>query len=157
MRSVSDWNRLLALNERNGNLSRRVYACVGVCFAMVLVSGNPAGGDLIPRRSFSKPDTVTKPSFNSRLTVKFRDDLRVRAVAGKPFSVVSASLANVGAVKRQFGLTFDPLIALPEQTLHFIEARAAQRACPARSCWDHVGAWPRIQPRSGSACFAAPQ
>ena len=100
-----------------------------VAFIFCCVTTTRVLAELIPRTPLPKPVTITKPLlFDSRLTVKFRDDLKVRAVKGDIASQVGADLGNVQATKAQFALTFQQLIQLPQATLDFIEARAAQRS-----------------------------
>jgi len=63
-----------------------------------------------------------------RCTVKFLDELKVRASNGSVISEVSADLSAVLAVRTQYGLVFTPLINLPQATLDSIEQEAAQRS-----------------------------
>ena len=51
---------------------------------------------LSPRPPWPKPPTISKPSYESRLTLKFRDDLKVRAANGDLVSQVGGDLAGVG-------------------------------------------------------------
>ncbi len=85
-----------------------------------------AAGDLIPRTPPPKPATITKPAYESELTVKFRDDLKARALGGDLVSAVGADLSKVDAVKAQFALTFERAIAAPQEMLDRIEAQAAR-------------------------------
>lgn len=99
-----------------------------VAFMFCCVTTTRAVGELIPRTAPAKPPTITKPAYESQLTVKFRDDLKARAVGGDLTSSVGADLTNVDSVKAQFGLRFDRAIAVPQQTLDRIVAQAAQRS-----------------------------
>lgn len=74
----------------------------------------------------SKQASLVEPPLPSRLTVKFLDELKVRASNGTVISLVSADLSAVLAVKDQYGLTFAPSTDTPQTTLDFIESRAAQ-------------------------------
>lgn len=88
-----------------------------------------APGALIPRTPLPKLATITKPSFPSTLTVKFRDDFKVRTQPdGTLTSLVGGDLSNVDAVQTQYGLTFEQSIQLPQATLDFVETQAAQRS-----------------------------
>jgi hypothetical protein len=80
---------------------------------------------LIPRQPLPKPATISKPSFDSYLTVKFRDDLRARVDRGAVRSDAGVSLASVEAVSRRHDLTYEQLIQLPQATLDALEQRAA--------------------------------
>jgi subtilisin family serine protease len=103
-----------------------VFTILALVFWSVMSSA--AVAQSAPRTPLPKPATITKPAYETRLTVKFRDDLRVRAVAGDVTSLVSADLGSVHVVKEQFGLSFEPMIRLPQATLQHIETRAAQRS-----------------------------
>jgi hypothetical protein len=69
---------------------------------------------------------VVRPQFDSELSVKFRDDLKVRAVNGNVASAAGSNLAAAQQVQQQFGLSFEQSIELPQATLDFVETRAAQ-------------------------------
>src|SRR5262245_15521423 len=75
-----------------------------------------------------EPETIVRPSWPSRLTVKFRDELAVRAAAGGLRSEAGAELKGVRDTAARHGLTFEPLIRLPQSKLDFVEARAAARS-----------------------------
>ena len=64
-----------------------VLVAVGFCH---LLSTTRAAGDLIPRTPLPKPATITKPVYESRLKVKFRDDSKVRLVSGSLTSLTGA-------------------------------------------------------------------
>lgn len=93
---------------------------------LILSAVRMAGAQLIPRTPLSKPATISKPEFESELSVKFRDDLKVRPVGGSVTSAVNADLSAVLAVRAQYGLTFAPSSDLPQADLDFLETRAAQ-------------------------------
>lgn len=109
---------------------RHVFPILG--FGVCWVATAAAWAQLIPRTPLPKPATITKPPYESRLTAKFRDDLKVRAVGGDLTSVVSADLGNVRSVQGEFAVIFEPMIQLPQGTLDYIETRAAQRSCVAQ-------------------------
>ena len=82
---------------------------------------------LLPRTPLApKPLTMSKPAFPCELTVKFRDELKVRATGGSVTSVVNADLSAVLAVRTQYGLTFAPLSSHSQADFDFLEGRAAQ-------------------------------
>ncbi len=87
-------------------MNRMFHSFVIVAFSVYLASTAPVAGQLIPRTPLPKPETITKPTFESRLTVKFVDGLKVRAVNGDVVSQVGGDLGTVRAVKAQFALTF---------------------------------------------------
>ncbi len=99
-----------------------------LAFALACPLTSSLGQDLIARSLPSKPATVAKPSFDARLTVKFRDHLQVRAVNGDAASLVAADLRPVWDVVDRFGLTVEPLLKLPQETLSSIETRAAEKS-----------------------------
>lgn len=99
-----------------------------VAFMFCCVTTTRVLGDLIPRTPPPKPAAITKPAYESQLTVKFRDDLKARALGGDLTSAVGADLSNVDSVKVQFGLTFHRAIAVPQETLNRIETQASQRS-----------------------------
>ena len=61
--------------------SSRASLCV-VAFMFCCVTTTRVVGKLIPRTPLPKPPTISKPAYESQLTVKFRDELKVRAVNG---------------------------------------------------------------------------
>ena len=99
-----------------------------VTFMFCWVATTGVVAELISRTLPAKPATITKPPYESRLSVKFCDDLKVRAVAGDLTSAVGADLSNVEAVQVQFALSFEQLIPVPQATLDFLETRAAERS-----------------------------
>lgn len=119
-------------------MNRMFYPFAIVAFSVCVFAAAPVAAQLIARTPLPKPVTITKPAFESRLTVKFVDNLKVRAVNSGVVSQVGADIGNVQAVKAQFALTFQPLIQLPQAALNFIEGRAAQRSGDrsARPCRD---------------------
>jgi hypothetical protein len=70
-------------------------------------------------------EAVWRPDVPSRLTVKFRDELRVRAVGGRLVSAADAPLDEILAAAGAHNASFAPLINLPEGRLARIEQRAA--------------------------------
>ena len=111
--------------------SRHVLAFVAFALCCVTTTRVMA---LILRTPLPKPGAITKPPYDTRLTIKFRDDLKVRAVGGDLTSQVSADLGNVQGVNAQFTLSFQPMIQLPQSTLDYIETRAASNSTAA-PCW----------------------
>jgi len=102
-----------------------------VGMAMVSTIGGivlQAQAQLQPRTPLSKLPTISKPPYESELTLKFRDDLKVRAAGGNLTSAVSANLNNVQAIQTQYGLTFAPLVNLSQTRLDQVESRAAQHS-----------------------------
>ncbi len=83
---------------------------------------------LQPRTPPPKAEAIQKPEFEARLHVKFRDDLRVRADRGELRSHAHGDLGRVRALQGRYGLTFQPLLLLPQETLDFVEQRAAQNS-----------------------------
>lgn len=71
-------------------------------------------------------DTRSGHPLTSRLIVKFRDDLLVRSEAGSAVSLVGKDLSPIQEVAAELGLSFSPLIRLPEQKLLDLQARAAE-------------------------------
>ncbi len=59
----------------------------------------PAAAQLLSRTAFPKPGSVTKPTWETRMKVKFRDDLKVRAQPdGTLASLTGGNLSKVEAV-----------------------------------------------------------
>ena len=108
-------------------MKQTCYSIVIAVWTVLVPNVGTAGEQLVLRTPTRKPATITKPPVESALTIKFRDDLKVRAANGDVTSSVGSDLGNVLAVRTQFGLTFSPLIDLPQTTLDYIEARAEQR------------------------------
>jgi len=106
------------------------YKTLGCCaWAVALWTMDGAfAQSLAPRAPLPKVSEINRPSPDSRLTLKFRDDLKVRADQGWITSSVGGSLSPVLAVQLQYGLKFKPLIRLPQETLDSLERRAAQRS-----------------------------
>lgn len=107
---------------------RHRHVFVILAFVLCSLASTRVTAQLIPRTRFPKPATITKPAYDTRLTVKFRDDLKVRAVGADLTSLVSADVGNVRAVQTRFSLSFKPMIQLPAATVEYIETRAAQRS-----------------------------
>ncbi len=85
-------------------------------------------GALIRRAPLQKPKTISRPAFDNMLTVKFRDDLKVRAVHRSLTSLGQGDLSNIDAVNALYGLAYSQLIQLPQEKLDFLEERAADRS-----------------------------
>jgi len=83
---------------------------------------------LRPRVPIAKPATVSRPSPDSYLTVKFRDDLRARATDGAIVFSAGRRIDPLRVVADEYGLTFAPLVRLPADKLAALEARAAARS-----------------------------
>jgi len=85
-------------------------------------------GDLIARAPLPKPTTVEMPESENILTIKFRDDLKVRAVDRDLTSLAEGDLSAVEAVQTEYELTFEQRISLPQEALDSIEDTAAARS-----------------------------
>ncbi len=109
-------------------MRRRYRAVLIVAFMLCWITTSRATAELLPRTPLPKATTITRPPFESLLKIKFRDDLEVRAVSGSLTSLVGADLSNVEVIQGQFGLTFEQLIEVPQETLDLIETQAAQRS-----------------------------
>ncbi len=83
-----------------------------------------ADDGLLPRAPLVKEPVLALPTEPSRLVVKFRDDLLVRATPAGLVSLAgvepAAALPLTGAAA-----SFTQLLALPDETIAFLEARAA--------------------------------
>ncbi len=62
-------------------MTRCRYVFVMLAFVLCCAMTSRATAQLTPRTPLPKPATITKPAYETRLTVKFRDDLKVRTVA----------------------------------------------------------------------------
>jgi len=97
----------------------------------LVASLGPAGDDSESRHSrvpIPKPATIVRPSFESSLTVKFRDELRARATEGSITSTVGADLVQLESVTDRYDLSYEQLVRLPQERLDALEARAAARS-----------------------------
>jgi hypothetical protein len=83
-----------------------------------------AYGELIPRVLPNKPAQIEEPTEQFQLEVKFLDELKVRADDGDLYSLVSADLSVIESVQGTYSLTFAPVVALSEETIASIVARA---------------------------------
>jgi len=104
--------------------------CLSICllgFSVALAAGEPAQR-LTPRTPAAKPADVERPAHPSFLTVKFRDELKLRAQHGGLFSEVGTDVPSVRAVADSHRLDFETLIQLPQYKLDRIEQRAARRS-----------------------------
>ena len=63
-----------------------------------------------------------------RLIVKFHDPVRARSQRGSIISETATELAGTRRLARSFGMSFSPLIRLPEEALQELERRAASRS-----------------------------
>ncbi|MEL7474230.1 MAG: S8 family serine peptidase [Planctomycetota bacterium] len=81
--------------------------------------------DLADRPPIAKPAEITRPGFESRLVVKFRDELGVRARNGA--LVALRPIRGARAIERAAPITWRPLIDTDEARLAEIETRAADR------------------------------
>jgi hypothetical protein len=77
-----------------------------------------------PRTPLPKGDPPLQPPFEHRLTVKFNDELMVRATDEGVFSLVGEELPIVDLVMADHGATFTQLIKLSHPDLELIETRA---------------------------------
>lgn len=97
--------------------------------AMILiVTGGACAGAVEPmaaRAPLPMPQVAWRPAGPSRLTVKFIDELRVRAREGRLASVVDAPLGEIAAIAAAHGAAFAPLIMMPEVRLAEVQRRAA--------------------------------
>lgn len=97
-----------------------------LCVATVLSAGAAEGlGDLVARAELGKAAAVERPAFEHELIVKFRDHVRARAAAGTIRSDAGLDLAGALPIAADGAVEFRQLIALPQQTLDALEARAA--------------------------------
>lgn len=86
-------------------------------------------GALHPREPLKKSARVERPEWDHRLIVKFRDDLRVRALDdGRLESLAGADLHPITALAERNRASFTQLIALPRERIDQLEARAAARS-----------------------------
>lgn len=85
---------------------------------------------LAPRAPLPKEPLVAHDAVEERLVVKFADALAVRAGRDGMLTATApgANLAHVTAVAARHDLHFEPLIALPEAALRFMEERAEARS-----------------------------
>jgi hypothetical protein len=105
------------------------FACTLLLGSSALADGRAAGTVAPrPRSPLSKPATIDRPAWPSRLTLKLRDGLAVRARAGGLVSQTGAALAGPRGVAARHGLSFTPLIDLPPSVLATVEARALARS-----------------------------
>jgi hypothetical protein len=118
---------------RPGRVIMSRVCALGLAFVLGSGSVNSAfagpAGDrpLAPRAPMLKPDRVDRPAHEHRLTVKFHDHIRARATdAGDLISLAGANLDDLAAARAVHQMTFRPLIQLPDETIAFIERRAAR-------------------------------
>lgn len=102
------------------------FRIIILCQLNILALGNTGANALQPRSLPTKPAAVAEPEVYSELSVKFQDVLKVRAVNGNLISNVGADITALQQVQQQFALTFEQSIQLPQETLDFVETRAAQ-------------------------------
>lgn len=100
----------------------------------MIAPADPAPGTLAPRKALPKAPSIKKPSGNSRLIVKFRDDLKFRAAADRMslVSLAAADVSEVANVANQFNLKFIPAINKSETELTSLQARAAANSHKAQ-------------------------
>lgn len=79
---------------------------------------------LLPRREIIKAQVLEAPKVLHRLTVKFRDDVRMRATPGGLVSLDQADLAAIKGITEKYGCRFKPLINLSQEKIDFITIRA---------------------------------
>lgn len=86
------------------------------------------------RAAIMPPELQVGPALGHRLVIKFVDQALARAdVGGGLTGSAAVSLANARSLAATHGLTFSPLITLPQATLTTLQARAearSQRAQP---------------------------
>jgi len=88
----------------------------------------PEGNIILqPREVIARKEAwVARPRFvQSRLTVKFMDEAKVRVGGAAVRSLTDTDLAEVVEIAREFGLTFSPVITLPASVVETVEQRAA--------------------------------
>jgi len=110
--------------------SKYVYLLVT---ALVTVFGIASIGSaqepLAERARLASPPLITYDGVEYRLTVKFIDELRVRAQpAGNVISLTGGVLPGVAAATAKHGLNFRPQIRLSEQVLAALQLRAQLRS-----------------------------
>lgn len=79
---------------KGGRAMRRQSLIISV--GILALPGNTTRGDLIPRTPYPKPSSITRPAHPCELKLKFRDDLKVRAIGG---ALVSQTGGDLGAVE----------------------------------------------------------
>lgn len=94
-----------------------------------LAAGSPA---LRPRSVLPKSDTIERPPFDSYLTVKFRDDVKARALGTTLRSSGGTDLTPLARVTERHALRYEPLIRLPQESLAALEVRASARSGAAQ-------------------------
>lgn len=98
----------------------------GLIVVMACVGGLALAGQLQPRHELPKPALVIQPSAPHQLLVKFRDVLRVRCSGLGVESLTGGDVSDVWALADRHGVTFSPLINLPQEKLDALEQRAAR-------------------------------
>jgi len=106
--------------------SKGFQVIIGIHFFVLWLHGEVSAQALQARSVPSKPGRVVRPLSDSKLWIKFRDDLKVRAENGNVTSRAGANLATVQGLQQRFQLSFAPSVNLPQETLDFVQARAAQ-------------------------------
>ncbi len=92
--------------------------------ALLCVPTAVADDAFLPRVPLAKEPVLALPAEPSRLVVKFRDDLLVRATPAGLVSLAGAEPAAALPLARA-GASFSQLIDLPGETIAFLEQRAA--------------------------------
>ncbi|MCA9752079.1 MAG: hypothetical protein KC591_07800 [Gemmatimonadetes bacterium] len=105
-----------------------VPAAVPAVLASVLFGAAATSAAPAPRRELGPEPLNVVESFDQRLVVKFRDDVRARSAADG--TLVSAAERDLSPVIAAVGPSarFRPLIGLPESTLSALEGRAEARS-----------------------------
>ncbi len=135
-----DYNK--ALHQRNivsfpSSLMHSPAVRIGLSLALLttfFIAG-AAAQELTPRRPLPKsvvkvmPLSGRSPSMNEqgdqyRLIVKFRDEIKMRAVQNRLEQTALKDMGSINNVIQRFGMTFSRLIKLSEDKLQSMEARA---------------------------------
>ena len=98
--------------------------------AIVTLSAFAATGQGLQRdrTPISSPPLITYEDFDYLLVIKFRDDMKARALPGGALSSqTNKALSGVTAVADRYSLTFRSQISLPESELTALENRALAR------------------------------
>ena len=114
-------------------------AAAAAAAAALLFAASAPGQELAVRQTLAKetvkaqalqPDSAPKRAEGPqhRLVVKFRDEVRARSSQGALVSRAAADLGGAEEVAQRFGMSFSPLIRLPEAKLRGLEERAAARS-----------------------------
>jgi len=110
----------------------RTRICAGAVLVTALSGTTLANEDQVwpngyaPRQELPKFSNLVQPDYPHQLIFKFRDHLLVRADEnGSVISLSNGDLSPISNWARESGISFRQLINLPDETLMFLEDRAA--------------------------------